>query len=367
MNVLLKVCGWLWCAGAAILSIAFLVTGPTVAGVALAASAFLAAPPSWHVLARYGVHATRPVKAVAVLGTWLAGLVSVAATNPLAPVPKKPGEEVAGSAQAVGGSEGPATCDGIAAKPRDFAVREGAPLRARADAQSDQVSIPFGVIQEVKPVSIDTTMPVREMCRSGQWSYVTILQLPSDIGNGKGWVPTANLRPVNTDKSGRRIYGAADFEWIDGSLRYQKAILTVVNRVMAQNPRCDAFNSQSILMDKDRAGALIKVACFGETEQVVDFRPDDATNGRSFAPVDPIDERAAREACWAAAKERATHPSTVDISTFGGQFNSDESGGASYRTTFTAKNAFNLTLDFTIWCSFKGNDFTGVDIQETAE
>lgn len=365
-NVVLNVSGWLWCVVMAIVAVSLMFTGGVLAALVHGVSAFLAAPPSWRVLARYGIKAPRPFKAAAVVGTWIVGAVIAAATNTPASE-GRPAKDITGRPAAASSTEGPTTCEGIKSAPRDFAVLERGPLRERADPQSEQVSMPFGVDQEVRPVSIDTTMPLRELCRSGKWSYVAILQLPSDIGQAKGWVPTADLRPVNTDKSGRRIYGPADFEWPDGSLRYQKAILTVVNRVMAENPRCDAFNSQSILMDKDRAGPLIKVACFGEPEQIVDFRPDDATNGRSFAPVDPIDETTAREACWSAAKERATHPSTVDISTFGGQFNSDESGSASYRTTFTAKNAFNLSLNFTISCSFKGNEFMGVEIQETVK
>lgn len=263
--------------------------------------------------------------------------------------------------------EGATTCDGIKASPKDFAVLEGAPLHERADAQSAQVSMPFGVDREVKTVSIDTTMQVREMCRSGGWSFIHILQLPSDIGNGEGWVPTAKLRPVSTDKNGRRIYEAADFEWPEGSAPYRKAIITVANRIMAQNSKCDAINGQSVLLDKDRAGALIKLACFGADEQVVEFRPDDATNNRSFAPIDPIDETTARTACEDAAKQRTAHPSTVDISTFDGEFHSYAGGITSYRTTFTAKNSFNLELKYTIQCGFEGNKFTAVDIQESTD
>lgn len=364
-NIVLTTSGWIWCAVMGLVAIALLLTGSALAAVGFGISSFLAAPPSWRVLARYGIHATRRVKAAAVVGAWIAG--SFAAGGLSSSIAGGEGQDAVGGPVRTTSDAGPMTCEGIKSLPKDFAVRQDAPLRERADAGSAQVSIPFGVAHDLKPVSIDTTMAVREACRSGKWSYVTILQLPSDIGKGKGWVPTADLRPVKTDKNGRRIYGPADFEWVDGSLRYQKAILTVANRVMAQNPKCDAFNSQSILMDRDRAGPLIKLACFGQPEQIVDFRPDDATNGRSFAPVDPIDERTAREACWAAAKERATHPSTVDISTFGGQFQPYEGGTASYRTTFSAKNSFNLTLNYTISCSFKGNEFTGVDIQESSD
>lgn len=366
VSVLLKVGGWLWCMVAAIIAVSLLSKGYALSAFAFGLSAFLAvAPRSWNLFAPSGVQVSRKAKLGFVGGAAVGGMII--ALIDFAPPATAPTKVADAQGVAMASPEGPSTCDGITAASRDFAVLEGAPLQERADAQSGQVSIPFGVNKDMKPVSIDPTMPVREICRSGKWSFISILQLPSDIGNGKGWVPTDKLRPVETDKSGRRIYEAADFEWPDGSKPYRKSALAVVNRIMAQNPRCDAFGSQALLFDKDRAGALFKVACFGATEQVVDFRPDDATNGRSFAPVDPLDEKTAREACWNAAKERATHPSTVDISTFGGQFYSDDSGGTSYRTTFTAKNSFNLTLNYTILCSFKGSRFADVDIQETAE
>jgi len=367
MNRALKIAGWLWCIGSAYNALMAIGAGKPLVAIAFFISAALAAPPSWHVLARYGVQATRPIKAVAIVGAWLVGVIILLATSPHLPVVPAEGKGPVAEPVAAAPIEGPATCDGIPTTPKDFAVREAAPLHERADAQSDQVSIPFGADQQMRPVSIDPTMPVREMCRSRDWSYVSILQLPSDIGRGRGWVPTAKLRPVSTDKRGRRIYGPADFEWPDGSLRYQKAVLTVVNRIMAQNPKCDAFNSQSLLLDKDRAGALFKVACFGADEQVVDFRPDDATNNRSFVPIDPIDETTARNACEAAAKQRAAHPSTIDISTSDGEFHSYAGGITSYRTTFTAKNSFNLELKYAIQCGFEGAKFTKVDIQETAD
>ena len=363
----LKVFGIIWCVVMATIAFALAVTGSIFPALWFAISAILASPPTWRILSRYGVAATRKVQVVSVVGTYLVGAVVGFAINPHPFGVVTPGSGGSTTHASISASpEGAATCEGIAGSSKDFAVANGGPLRERADDKSAQVTMAFGITKEVKPVAIDTTMPVRELCRSGQWSFISILQLPSDIGNGKGWVPTRDLRPVSTDKSGRRIYGPSDFEWPDGSKPYRKAVLTVVNRVMSQNPRCDAFNSQSILMDKDRAGPLFKAACFGATEQIVDFRPDDATNGRDFTPVDPIDEKTARVACWDAAKARASHPSTVDIATFDGQFQSDDSGGSSYRTTFTAKNSFNLTLNFTILCTFKGAKFVDVDVNETA-
>ena len=118
----------------------------------------------------------------------------------------------------------------------DYAVKDSAPLRARADHQADQVQLQLGTSGELTPIEIDSSMAVREVCRAGEWSEVRVLQLPSDIGRAQGWVPSASLKPVKTDANGRRVYEAADFEWPEGSTRYKKAALTVINRVMAENP-----------------------------------------------------------------------------------------------------------------------------------
>ena len=169
-GVALKICGWLWCAIMAISAISLFVTGSVLAGLAYGASAFLATPPSWRVLARYGIQATRKMKAVAVFGASILGGLTLATTAP--PISNKAvsNASVAEPPSGLPSNEGPSTCEGIKSTPRDFAVLEDAPLRERADAQSGQVSIPVGVDQGDTSVAIDTTMPVREMCRSGKWS-----------------------------------------------------------------------------------------------------------------------------------------------------------------------------------------------------
>ena len=246
----------------------------------------------------------------------------------------------------------------------DYAVENRAPLRSAADPKASQMQLYLGTSGELTPVEIDSSMAVRELCHAGEWSEVQVLQLPSDIGRAHGWVPSASLRKVKTTASGRRIYDADDFEWPAGSNRYKTAALTVINRVMAEDPTCDAFNTQSILVEKDRKGVLLKAACFGEPEQIVEFRPADATNGRSFAPVVPVSLDAASFACLAAARKNAVHPSTVDMSIMGATFTPHDDGSASYLTTFTAKNSFNLELQYSIECLFRGNELTFSSVEE---
>ena len=64
------------------MAIAFAATGAILPAVALSLSAFLAAPPSWRVLSRNGIRATRGMQVVAVVGTYAGGILINAITNP---------------------------------------------------------------------------------------------------------------------------------------------------------------------------------------------------------------------------------------------------------------------------------------------
>ena len=273
---------------------------------------------------------------------------------------------VAGEA-ATAAVQGGAPCGGNGrATMMDFAVQTTTALRSRPDKHSDLVSMPFGADQTARPVSIDHTMPVRELCRSGDWSEVRVLMLPSDIGRAEGWVPTAVLRPVKTGRNGRRIYNAADLEFSDGSHRYEAATLAVINRVMEQDPKCDAINTL-ILVDKDSTGARLHFSCFGEPERSIDFSSADASNGRDFTPAQPVEAIKGADAilkCEDAARERLSHPSTADFAMLDVDFKSFDNGAATYSTTVTARNGFNLELKYQVVCEFTGSELTDIKMDE---
>ena len=81
-STVLKVFAWLWCVAMALTAIALAATGVILPAVALGLSAFLAAPPSWRVLSRTGIRATRGIQVVAVVGTYAVGILINLITNP---------------------------------------------------------------------------------------------------------------------------------------------------------------------------------------------------------------------------------------------------------------------------------------------
>jgi hypothetical protein len=183
-------------------------------------------------------------------------------------------------------------------------------------------------------------------------------------GFREGWTAeqakeaAATIAKENTHLAGRRIYKVADFEWPKGSAASREAVLTVINRIVKQNPACDAINRKSLTMN----GGTFQIACEGTGDgQSFEFTAADATNGRGFAPegpIAPISEADAIPACQQAVLQRVNHPSTVDWSLLSGSFDTFGNGGARFGIDFSAKNSFNLELTYRATCEFKGNKLT---------
>ena len=68
--------------------------------------------------------------------------------------------------------------------------------------------------------------------------------------------------------------------------------------------------------------------------------------------------------CESAARDRIVHPSTADFSILGRGFKSFDDGTAIFATTFTARNSFNLELEYQVACDFTGSTLTDVKIVE---
>ena len=96
------------------------------------------------------------------------------------------------------------------------------------------------------------------------------------------------------------------------------------------------------------------------------FRPDEVTDqSHSFAAIKPIDRTVAVNSCEAAAKNAATHPSTVDFSRIMDLgYAALPSGRSEVVSSFTAKNAFNLEIKYQIRCLYDGNQMIEASIWE---
>lgn len=249
-------------------------------------------------------------------------------------------------------------------KHADYAVRDEATLLTAPQKGAKPLLMKVG--EQTLPAPLELSASVREVCRVGKWSQIIVLSLTDD--NLKGWVPTTALRRVPTTPAGRRIYTTSDFEWPAGAGSAKLAVVEIVNRIMDQRPDCRAIDVENLMLDGSAATGTFTVPCFvGSDLASFDFRAADAKSARNFfpeQPVAPIDHGTAHQMCADEAKRRASHPSTVDVSTSASSFWSKPEGNAQLSTTFTAANSFGLKLKFNLVCDFRGQDLRDVSISE---
>ncbi|WP_449471825.1 hypothetical protein [Sphingobium chungangianum] len=244
----------------------------------------------------------------------------------------------------------------------DFAAKSDVNLRSAPNATS--ATVPWKIGDETVPFPMEEGHTVREHCRVGNWSKIHT-PTSNDVPRLAGWVPSSSLRKVKAAADGRRVYTEADFEWPEGSAGLRTAAVKVMNRIMEQRRECEALDHQSLVLNKTTKGKVFSVPCFTAGEMLsFDFVAADATNGRSFAKVDPMEETEAVVACRNAVLSNATHPSTVDFP-LGYDFRTGGEGRTQVLMSATAKNAFNLELKFKVHCDFNGTNLTDFGMSET--
>lgn len=283
-------------------------------------AAIVALPPAWRWLERRDVVA--PVRTRVTLGfvAWLVASLSNPTPNIERTSPARAEDQTA-----------PTDADGIvmACAPTtnktdvDIGVgKEGGQLRARPDAKAKYLMMKVG--DEEIPHSIDSSTLIREQCRSGSWSRVRIVS-PSEFHNIAGWVPSSALVPIKTAPDGRRIYRATDFTWNPGSTANHAAIITALNTVLRQNPTCEAYDTQALLVSDTSSNPNIDAVCVGaKGDQHLIFALTDVQRGKAVKAVvqeEPSSEvtttltrNAASEQCEEATLDKLIHPSTADFS-----------------------------------------------------
>ena len=98
------------------------------------------------------------------------------------------------------------------------------------------------------------------------------------------------------------------------------------------------------------------------------LRHQNADSGEAFIAKEPLGQSAAVDGCEMAAKQAATHPSTVSFSrVWDLAYIPHVSGRARVVSTFTAKNAFDLELKFRIDCLFDGPSLIEANIAESSD
>ncbi|WP_428969816.1 hypothetical protein ACQR50_03620 [Sphingomonas sp. Xoc002] len=246
---------------------------------------------------------------------------------------------------------------------KDFAVAKEGALRDAPKGTASTVQMNVGTEKVDAPLEAGST--VRQLCRAGDWSKVHVLTAPKEFQPLEGWVPTSSLRKVGVTAQGRRIYEAADFDWPAGSKPFRGALLAVMNRIMQDNPACEALDTDNLVANKRGKQTVYSVPCWSEGDlQSFDFTAADATNRRSFAPVSPMGKLDAIAACKQGVLSRAAHPSSVKFPTFDYDFREGENGRTQVLMSAKASNSLNLQLDYDVQCDFNGSELDNLVMSE---
>ncbi len=243
---------------------------------------------------------------------------------------------------------------------RDFSVTELTSLQASPDANS--AVLKRRIMDEQIDASIDESTPVRELCRSGDRSFVRIL-LPEELRSIQGWVPSSALRETATKKDGSRSYTADYFEW-PPELSGQKALFVkMANRITDADENCEAIDPVSPLAEPGKPGHFSLLCVGANGSYPVEFTKTRIIGGTPPVNEDvpPIAKLDAYEACRTAIEAQLVQPKTVDFhisdTTFG-----TEGGRARYTIAFTSNNGLGLPIDATGECVFVGETLTSAAV-----
>jgi hypothetical protein len=284
---------------------------------------------------------------------------------PLAPNPESSNPEPSIESASTACTEGtPAPGDVVA-------VTGDHDLHVKPDAGSDKIKNEKAskALGKLHFHQIDASTTVRRLCATGDWTEVQIVT-PEWLTFVKGWVPNAALRGIDRSADGARIFVEADFYWDDDTARFKKDIIAVVNKIARENANCPDPDPGSVAKSttKSKAGAPVFFVTCGAGADVFNlwFGPGDAAADKTFTAAQPLSQSAAVTACEAVARAAATHPSTVDFSRFVDlAYFAHKSGNVRVSSTFTAKNALNLELEYDITCFFEGNRMVDHTITES--
>lgn len=216
---------------------------------------------------------------------------------------------------------------------------------------------------------IDNSTTVRRLCVQEDWTEVQI-QTPEWLTHVVGWVPSSVLREIEHNDRGGRIYVEDDFSWDEDTSSFKQQITATVNTIAAENRHCSYLDTGTLAKSSTRStpnDPVFFITCgTGADVFNVWFRPSDVEDGATFAAREPLGKNAAADACEAVAKQAATHPSTVSFSrVWDLAYLPHVSGRARIVSSFTAKNAFNLELEYRIDCLFDGPTLIETNISES--
>lgn len=178
--------------------------------------------------------------------------------------------------------------------------------------------------------------------------------------NALAGTQTAPAMQQTAAASGKRTFVENEFYWDKDNSPYKDVIVKGTNKVFRENTRCHSLDPQSATTSTNKGtkkDPVFYVTCQTEDGQPfnVFFSKSDVEGGASLAAAAHINRGDALLACRDYAKAHATHPSSVDFSTFLDLGTTEfPNGRTRLDSSFTAKNAFNMEAKFNISCIFEG-------------
>ncbi len=243
---------------------------------------------------------------------------------------------------------------------RDASVIELAELRTAADPASAKAKMP--IAGDLLDATIDESVPVRELCRSGVYSLVRIL-LPEELRKVQGWAPTKVLRAADTRANGSRIYDESYFEWLPEMTSHKALVVRAANKIAETDANCEAVDPVSPIGEPDQPG-VFSLSCVGPRGSYpVLFTPTRIIGGKPplADDVQPIAKADAHIPCVTAIEEKLSQPKTVDYHLSDRSY-STEGGRARYTIGFTANSGIGLPIDAMAECVFEGQTLTSATV-----
>lgn len=135
-------------------------------------------------------------------------------------------------------------------------------------------------------VKIDAGVTLIEFCQDGDWSYIEVDEPDWLRKSHIGWVHGKFLVSLDISSGKIRRFVAKDFIWDEATAPYKELIVSGVNKVHAENSRCDVIDPTSAYMSKSKSkpgNPVFFVTC-GRGSGVfnVFFSKEEVQSGKEF-------------------------------------------------------------------------------------
>lgn len=207
------------------------------------------------------------------------------------------GSDVALTTATVSAEKIPAACgDGGLAMMDEVSVTGTHVLHASVGGEEILNERATAALGEPHFQNVDNTQSLLRTCWQNEWTEIEVLT-PEWLKGIRGWVSSEAIRVVERGGDGKRILVEADVYWDDNSSKFKPQIVSILNRIIRENSRCEQLDTGSVVLSslESKPGSpVFSVNCnSGSSLFNVTFSPGDAEGEVSFAAVQPIGRSAA--------------------------------------------------------------------------